>query len=386
MDARLSLFYRATHLPVSCIRDRNIVENVHGHRNDFNIPLFLFEGLPEQLPVLWSAKLTEHALFGGVRLQDGSLYILGPAATHELSRSHMFEILRQVGRKAEDLEEMLQYFEHHSICDDDMMAASLCVLSSLLHQPVYEDPVRILYRRSSTLPPAPEFQEEEGADPVMEEALLGAIRHGRPDELRRMLGYHHISAAQKAGTEMPVLMKSYTIGAITLASREAVRGGMDYDLAMKFCTYYIDRLLTAPYAREQTVVFIEAMIVFAEEVRKVLAPLPEDAGLLARRVSQYVQGNLYEKMTPSGIAEALGYTNSYLSTAFRSQTGMTVTELINRQKIEEAKRLLDSRPDSVGEVGTMLGYSSQSYFCTVFRRCTGMTPGQYIAGQKGIRH
>jgi AraC-like DNA-binding protein len=65
---------------------------------------------------------------------------------------------------------------------------------------------------------------------------------------------------------------------------------------------------------------------------------------------------------------------------------MTVTELINRQKIEEAKRLLDSRPDSVGEVGTMLGYSSQSYFCTVFRRCTGMTPGQYIAGQKGIRH
>ena len=64
-------------------------------------------------------------------------------------------------------------------------------------------------------------------------------------------------------------MKSYTIGAITLASREAVRGGMDYDLAMKFCTYYIDRLLAAPYAREQTVVFIEAMIVFAEEVRKV---------------------------------------------------------------------------------------------------------------------
>ena len=46
-------------------------------------------------------------------------------------------------------------------------------------------------------------------------------------------------------------------------------------------------------------------------------------------------------------------------------------------KIEEAKRLLDMRSDSIGNISSRLGYSSQSYFCTVFRQVTGMTPGQY---------
>ena len=44
------------------------------------------------------------------------------------------------------------------------------------------------------------------------------------------------------------------------------------------------------------------------------------------------------------------------------------------------RRLRDLREDhdrTQTEIAEYLGYSSQSHFQRVFRKCTGMTPGQY---------
>ena len=63
MDTRLSLFYSATHIPVSRFHGNDIIENIHGFPQDFNIPLVLFAGVPAPLPPFWYAHLTEHAVF-----------------------------------------------------------------------------------------------------------------------------------------------------------------------------------------------------------------------------------------------------------------------------------------------------------------------------------
>ncbi len=381
MDARLSLFYSAAHIPVSRFHGNDIIENIHGGPQDYNIPLVLFAGIPVPLPPFWYAHLTEHAIFGGFRLPDGDQILLEPVPVHELTMTHMLSILREAGRKAEDLNALILYFSHQAVADESMLTASLRMLSQLMGQTLNADPERAAYRRSSVFPPLPEPDTgEDDADPVMENALLGAIRHGRPDDLKNLFSRYQISASQRARSEMPVLLKSYTYGSITLAAREAVRGGVDYPRAMRLCTAYIDRLISTPYAREQTAVFMEALTSFAEEVHRVRSLLPENAGNLALRVSGYVESHLYEPLSPTAAAASLGYTVSYLCAAFRRQTGMTVAEYINRMKIEEAKRLLDMRSDSIGNISSRLGYSSQSYFCTVFRQVTGMTPGQYLSG------
>ena len=383
MDARLSLFYRATHIPVSCFREHEIIENHHGIAPDFNLPLFLFESLPDALPLLWHAELTEHALFGGFSLADGRLLLLGPVPAHELSRGHVLEIMRLIGRKPEDLDEMMRYFDFQSIYNEDMLTAALIMLSDLLDEPIHADPVHVSIKRSSKLPPAPSFDETETeSDPVMEEAINGAVRHGQPEALRKIFAHYQVDTARRANTEMPGILKSYAIGSIVLASREAVRGGMDYHHAMRMYTGFVDRLTAARYAREQGQIFVDALIAFAEEVRKVQNPVSEADGTIARSVSGYIQGHLHEPLSPTSIAAELGYTTSYLCTAFRKQSGMTVSELINKMKIEEAKRLLDAGAETVGSISLRLGYSSQSYFSTVFRRYTGMTPLQY-AGSAG---
>ena len=51
-----------------------------------------------------------------------------------------------------------------------------------------------------------------------------------------------------------------------------------------------------------------------------------------------------------------------------------------QQKIEKAKTLLAQNTMSISDISEYLGYNSQSYFCSVFRKMTGMTPSEYQLG------
>ena len=56
---------------------------------------------------------------------------------------------------------------------------------------------------------------------------------------------------------------------------------------------------------------------------------------------------------------------------------MTAVEFIQAQRIEEAKNLLRFSERRIAEISSHLAFSTQSYFTSVFRRHTGMTPKQY---------
>ncbi len=65
---------------------------------------------------------------------------------------------------------------------------------------------------------------------------------------------------------------------------------------------------------------------------------------------------------------------------FKRLTDMGVKEYINRYKLETAKHLLANSDKTVYEVTEITGFSNQSYFSSVFKNHTGMTPSQYRSG------
>lgn len=60
---------------------------------------------------------------------------------------------------------------------------------------------------------------------------------------------------------------------------------------------------------------------------------------------------------------------------------MTVNAYATGLKIKEAQRLLLTTAKPLSEIAQYLGFSSQSYFQNVFKRCTGVTPGEYRGSQ-----
>ena len=69
------------------------------------------------------------------------------------------------------------------------------------------------------------------------------------------------------------------------------------------------------------------------------------------------------------IAARIECSAGYLSNLFHQETEMTLISYIQRQRISQAKSLLDSSSFNRGEVGRAVGYEDHGYFCRVFRRC-----------------
>ncbi|WP_256146664.1 helix-turn-helix domain-containing protein [Bacillus thuringiensis] len=67
----------------------------------------------------------------------------------------------------------------------------------------------------------------------------------------------------------------------------------------------------------------------------------------------------------------------YLSTLFKNEVGMTLSEYIHREKVAEAKKLLTLTNYSLLEISTFLNFNNQSYFTKIFKKYTEVTPKQY---------
>lgn len=92
---------------------------------------------------------------------------------------------------------------------------------------------------------------------------------------------------------------------------------------------------------------------------------------------------LVKKMISGGvenvgeIAEKTGVSKYYLQHVFKKQTGTTITEYKNSQKLTKAKRLLITTDKTVTEIATECGFENSSYFSELFRSYENVTPTAY---------
>ena len=87
--------------------------------------------------------------------------------------------------------------------------------------------------------------------------------------------------------------------------------------------------------------------------------------------------HLSDSIKTEEIAEALFISRSHLSTRFKQETGLNLTEYIHHIKISEAKHLLKYTDKSLLLISNYLGYSSQSHFTRMFKKLVGVSPMEY---------
>ena len=77
------------------------------------------------------------------------------------------------------------------------------------------------------------------------------------------------------------------------------------------------------------------------------------------------------------IAEAVGITDTYLSSIFTEYTGENLVTCLNRYRVDMAKELLLNTNIIIKDVGFKTGFYTIQNFNRVFKRFTGSTPGEY---------
>ena len=102
-----------------------------------------------------------------------------------------------------------------------------------------------------------------------------------------------------------------------------------------------------------------------------------DEGFILR-FNQIISKNLSNPaLDQQMICSELGVSRALLYNKMRSITGAGAKEYITRIRIEKAKSLIETTTLPIVDIAEMTGFTSQSYFSTAFKAQTGMTPSQY---------
>ncbi|MBQ1482407.1 MAG: helix-turn-helix domain-containing protein [Erysipelotrichaceae bacterium] len=91
---------------------------------------------------------------------------------------------------------------------------------------------------------------------------------------------------------------------------------------------------------------------------------------------RYIEEN-YKTCTLSDAADAFGLNPNYLSNLLKKHTGSSFNELVSKEKLSAAKRLLDNSDLSVNEIINYVGYQNMSFFYKKFKERYGILPGDY---------
>lgn len=95
------------------------------------------------------------------------------------------------------------------------------------------------------------------------------------------------------------------------------------------------------------------------------------------RTLDYILENICERLSLETLASLANLSCSQYKQKFKKQLGVSPRHFINQQKVEYSKSLL-LQGMSVTEIAMLLGFNTSSYFSTVFRKYTMLTPTEYV--------
>ena len=105
-----------------------------------------------------------------------------------------------------------------------------------------------------------------------------------------------------------------------------------------------------------------------------------------RRAREWLDAHLdASSLALSELSSVAKVTPSALRSRFKIETGETIHEYWLRRRIEEARQRLSNTDDEITLIAHELGFSSSQYFATVYRKQTGVSPGEYRR-QRTIDH
>lgn len=95
-------------------------------------------------------------------------------------------------------------------------------------------------------------------------------------------------------------------------------------------------------------------------------------------VTDYIKNNYSSKtLSVQEIAGVCHMNPAYLGQLFKKRMGYSITDYIHDVRIEQAKRLLVETDQNIELIANQTGFTDRSYFCKIFKKKTGLSPGEY---------
>lgn len=205
-----------------------------------------------------------------------------------------------------------------------------------------------------------------------EKTLLTKVRTGNLEEVRALLneliGYVLFSEGGKVES-----VRIRSIELTTLLSRVAMDGGARADIIYELNSKFLSLLYHEQDLDELCMVLQEVV----ESFMSAMFYEKDKGNLHVRKALSFMADNYSQNLKLNDVAEYVGLSPSYFSTLFREVVGISFRMHLNRIRVEESKRLLLSTQYSLADIAVAMGFPDQSYYCKIFKKLVGMTPGKF---------
>lgn len=327
---------------------------------------YLFFRLPDREEVLW----------------------IGPYFTAEMTQTRLMEIGEQYHVPPHRFQQLTRLCsEFPLVPEDSPVFTFIHTFCSLVFGGVQgyalEDVSQEFSKHFSPLPP--KTAEPAGEDILLtmkvmenryrfENQLMDAVTQGLSHKGEVMLSHLTSLSLEQRGPDSGRSMKNYCIIMNTLLRKAAERGGVH--------PLYLDRTSTQYALRIEQVTANEEVTelmhdMFHSYCRLVKRHSTRQYSLPVRRAVTYIDSDLTADLSLRALAAAQDLSPGYLSTVFKRETGQTVTEYVNRQRMLHAIRLLSTTRLQIQTIARHCGIPDVNYFSKLFKKHTGKTPKEF---------
>lgn len=343
---------------------------------------------------IWNIKtnvgyfVTGHFNYYGIVNSGDVKLIIGPTRQTENTTQELRELAFRADVPVEETDDFVNAMKSIIRMPLESIMQMLCTMNYVLNGEKLslhdiaifdsqQDELRSLIAQQAPVSYSPETGHTPNVHNTfeLEQTIMNIVRKGDTAALREWLKAAPAVNGGILATEQLRQLKNTFIVTATLASRAAIRGGMDIDDAFSLSDSFIQKceLMNAP---DQIINLQYHMVLeFTQRVERIR--MGKRPSKLTIDVANYIQHHLSEPITVEDIAKELYLSRPYLSRKFIEETGMSLTDFILKEKTEEAKRLLRYTDKSLTAISNYLGFSSQSHFSRVFKKYASCTPGEY---------
>ncbi len=99
--------------------------------------------------------------------------------------------------------------------------------------------------------------------------------------------------------------------------------------------------------------------------------------MIMQRAKRFIDRNYAKAISLEDVAEYVGLSPTYFSKLFRTEQEQTFINYITDIRIEHSIRLLKESECKIAEISEKVGLGCSTYFISLFKKKTGMSPNEY---------
>ncbi len=335
-----------------------------------------------------------HYIFFLLPEEDGNtaLFLVGPYLTKDFGPRRILELSERLKISPAKSKELESYFASLPLVSND---SPLFVLLDTFQEQIWGGKrhyktVEMTQDRSNIAPapsdPKPADPERSAWDvQILEERyhfeneLMAAVEHGQIHKTELIFSNLSTSSFEKRTADPVRNAKNYCIIMNTLLRKSAERGGVHPVHLDRISSDFARRIESVASLNETEGLMLEMYRSYCRLVQKFSL---KDYSATVQRVILIIDNDLSANLTLSTLAGMLNISAGYLSDLFRREVGQTLTEFVNRKRIERAKQLLTTTQLQIQTIAQHCGILDVQYFSKTFKKYAGMTPKEYRNANK----